>query len=327
MRQALGIFLILLAQSTFADSLRDAFRKITPSTITVQSTGASVKANPKGQHIYAGCGAGPKCGKLLFVMLPGAHGKPGNFRKLIQTMAASGMAAVALDYQMYANSPGLIDADLECRNNDGCYGDFRRDRVLGAEHSAYVLGQEDGILNRLAKLLSKLGWTNFIEKDHLLFDNIVFAGESQGAGMAAWIGKHYRVRRVVQFSGTSDSIKGAGPRGHWTPASWTKEVGKTWSEDYFVFYNAKDPMIDRDKLVWDALGMVENPSAWDSFQGNRLFVDLKSENPECSVVCDNSTPTSADGLPQFLETWAYIGNPNFTPPQREISGKSFNENE
>ncbi|WP_204298328.1 hypothetical protein, partial [Stenotrophomonas maltophilia] len=44
------------------------------------------------------------------------------------------------------------------------------------------------------------GWGHYLDGDGLNWEAILVSGQSQGAGMAAWIARRHKVRRVVLFS-------------------------------------------------------------------------------------------------------------------------------
>lgn len=289
------------------------FRSVELRALRAGDASTALRFRPQGEHLYAGCGGGSACAKWLFVMLPGTHGSPRNTRELLRVMAASGMAALGLDYQTEANAPGLPAAAAECRRDDRCFTDFRRDRALGAENSRYVLSAADGIAPRLRDALRKLAWTNFLDGGDVRWDRVVVAGLSQGAGMAAWLGKQFRVRRVVQFGGTSDAIPDR--VGNWHPASWTRRPSATPSSEFFAFVHPEDPFYPRDLVVWEALGMGGTPAEWTAPHGQKLLASFPKSFRRCVGMCAHAAvvadrgPKAPDGSPLYLDAWVWMGNP------------------
>ncbi len=179
----------------------------------------------------------------LVVFLPGTHGEPGELKTLLESIAARGIRVVGL---MYNDVPMSKRACAQ-KDNANCTGDFRRERVDGGVADAAVQNTvEESIHDRLVHLLlyenqqfPKEGWKTFLSGNQPKWRRIIISGHSQGAGMAAFIGKQHRMARVVLFSG--------GPDGYGylsgTPqvAAWVREPSRTPMNRWWAEYHTNEP--------------------------------------------------------------------------------------
>jgi dienelactone hydrolase len=148
-------------------------------------------------------------GAELLVFLPGTRGAPRNLTSLLNLAAEQGYNVIGLEY---ADDPAVVTACGESPIPD-CSFDFRYRRIVGrGEGASFNKPTADSILGRLTSLLEFLQrrdpqgyWSNYISQaNQLNWRRIAFGGFSQGAGMAALIGKRREVARVVLFSGPRD---------------------------------------------------------------------------------------------------------------------------
>jgi hypothetical protein len=273
----------------------------------VGATDSKIKYQKGEYHYYKGCG-GRNCPTQLFVFLPGTGTNASAYQKIVDVMATSGMAAIGLNY--YNPNPSL---DELCGGNDTCFDEARGDRVYGSDSSPYVPSVADGIENRLLKLVKKLKWTNFYDSNGLLYDRIVFGGHSQGAGMAAWIGKHELVNWVCQFGGTGDHTGGLDET--FTPASWLFGTSVTPPTKFFGFNHKDDHFVDSityQNINWEALGMGTNwpLPLWNSPSGQKIMtqdtdVPCSNDYHGCPVR-DAVTPVDSNGFPRYAQLWQYL---------------------
>jgi hypothetical protein len=271
--------------------------------LLVSSTDPAIQFRADAEHLYYDCA--PSCAddQTLLVFFPGSDGAPDNFQKLIQSLGETGVRVIVLAYQNNGTLSSI------CGTDDACYTNSRRDRVLGAEGSAYVMSTADGIQNRLLKAIKTLGWTQFHDADTLLYSKMIFGGFSQGAGMAAWAAKKSELQRVCLFAGPWDHLSGT------TPASWILEVSATPSDRYYGFTHYDDSLpggVQYLNLNWQQLGMgmstdiplYSNPS------GQKLTT--KDSDARCAAdahgcsVTDAATPLENDGTPRYEAAWRYL---------------------
>jgi hypothetical protein len=102
----------------------------------------------------------------------------------------------------------------------------------------------ESIVNRLVKLLGYLdkqnpqeGWGTYLDGGAPSWSRIALAGQSQGAGMAAYIAKEHAVARVILFSSPWDFVSNGGTR---TLAPWIAIPSKTPPDRWFGGYHARE---------------------------------------------------------------------------------------
>ncbi|MDG2533304.1 hypothetical protein P6144_06570 [Sphingomonas sp. HITSZ_GF] len=189
----------------------------------------------------------------LAIFLPGTNGIPGN-GPLLRVVAQQGYRVLSL---MYNDSPAVVG---KCpRDPDpACSGDFREMRIQGTGKSKAVQNSAaESIDARLVSTLRKLdhdypgeGWGRYLDGDAPRWGNILVSGLSQGAGMAAWIAKRHKVRRVVLFSSPWDST---GADSH--PAPWLSEPSATPIARWQAAYNARENTANLIAPAYAALGL------------------------------------------------------------------------
>lgn len=175
----------------------------------------------------------------LFLFLPGTNGKASASLKMDSVFARWGFHAISLDYEdsviAVANAHSLDPTS---------FGRYRDAIVTGAPVSSKIrVSPANSILNRFTKLLAYLvkqdpdgGWGEYFSNGKPEWRRIIVAGHSQGAGHAAYIGKMFRVDRVLMFSGPQDYMDNL----H-RPAPWQAEKSATPPSRFFAFLNLKDP--------------------------------------------------------------------------------------
>lgn len=272
--------------------------------LKVSDTDSAIQYGPTANHIYRECDNG-SCSEndRLFLFFPGSDGAPSDHTKIAEVMGKTGIRVLVLAYQ---NNGSL---QTICGTSDACYSNSRNDRVEGSASSAYVASSADGIKNRLLKALQTLGWTQFYSGTSILWSKIIVGGFSQGAGMAAWIGKHYSVARVCQFSGTWDHTVGT------TPASWLSGSSVT-SVNFFYGFTHRDDSISNGvgylDLNWQQLGMgsAVYQLYTTAMTGRKIYAQdsdsaCAANTHGCSVQ-DSATPLDGDGNPRYASVWKYV---------------------
>ncbi len=190
----------------------------------------------------------------LVVFMPGTDGRPENALGLLRVVAGQGYPVLGLEYD---DAPAV--AQLCPRDPDpDCAAKFREARVNGIGRDGPVTNPPaEGIVARLVTALHALdaaapreGWGRYLDGDRPRWDAIVVSGLSQGAGMAAFIAKQHRVRRVVLFSSPWDST---GRDGH--PAPWLSRLSATPPDRWFTEYHAREKTVGLLKAAYAALAI------------------------------------------------------------------------
>ncbi len=188
----------------------------------------------------------------LLVFLTGTGGKPRGLVKFLSLEAGQGFRAIGLEY----NDLPAVSEVCPQSPDPGCAEAFRAMRVDGLEGSTIVHNPvAESIVARLTAALRVLarddptgGWARYLDGDTPRWDDIVVSGLSQGAGMAAYIAKHHRVRRVVLFSSPWDFT---GPERR--PAPWLSAPAETPVERWYAEYHSKESTAGLIRRAYTAL--------------------------------------------------------------------------
>lgn len=228
----------------------------------------------------------------LVVFLPGTNGKPEYNANLMRFVAGLGYRAVALSYD---NDPAVVQLCTADPDPD-CAGDFREMRVFGTGKSKTVSNPKaEAIVPRMVALLRLLdkgqpgkGWGGYLAGDSLNWEKIVFSGQSQGAGMAAWIAKRHKVRRVVLFSSPWET---SGRQRQ--PAPWIAGPSATPIARWQAAYNSRENTVPLIQHAYAALGL---PDA----QVHVLTLDLPQ-----GFGANSPNPYHGAGIrdPRYAEVW------------------------
>jgi len=152
-----------------------------------------------------------KQGKLL-VFLPGTNGVAVNGpQDFFATAIKQGYRVISLQYITVPAVAQVCIGDTLSKN-PLCTEEFRTHRIFGNNDFSLILDQpQDAIIPRLKSLLEYLNindprgnWKFYLENGVPIWNIIALAGQSQGGGMAAFIGKQLLVNRVISFSGGWD---------------------------------------------------------------------------------------------------------------------------
>jgi hypothetical protein len=226
----------------------------------------------------------------LVVFLSGTGGKPANTLPLLRVVAGQGYRVIGLAYD---NDPAVVQVCTRDPDPD-CAGDFREMRVFGTGKSKTVNNPvAEAIVPRLVALLRSLdhahpkeGWGRHLDGDHPRWDSLVLAGQSQGAGMAAWIAKRHLIRRVVLFSCPWETSSGK-------PAPWISGPSATPIARWQAAYNKREATVPLITAAYAALGL---PAA----QIHVLTLDLPPNTPAGAA-----NPYHGAGVrdPRYADTW------------------------
>ncbi len=168
----------------------------------------------------------------LFLALNASMGTPASMiadpaTNIFNAAASKGYHVLALAYSS-ADIIGVL-----CSGNDACFEATRRSVILGTHEggSALDVSIQEGVVWRLEATLRALatarpnrGWDEFRvpggadSSSRVAWGRVFSSGHSQGGGHAAFLGKLFPLKGVLQLSSTCDAV-GA------TPASWTSSSG------------------------------------------------------------------------------------------------------
>lgn len=273
-------------------------------TLMVSQTDSSIKSNPSANHVYRECDNGVCIDdNLLFIFFPGSDGSPSNHTKVAEIIGKTGIRVLVLAYQNNGSLKSI------CGSTDSCYTNVRQDRLNGSDSSTYVSSVADGVSNRLLKALQSLGWSQFYSGGTILWNKIIVGGFSQGAGMAAFVGKQNEVVRVCQFSGTWDHTVGT------TSASWLSQPSASSASIFYGFTHKDDSLtggVNYLNINWQALGMGTGTLQLytSGLVGQKIYNNATDalclgDTHACSIA-DSNTPLNFDGTPKFADVWKYV---------------------
>jgi hypothetical protein len=194
---------------------------------------------------YALSGRPAKADAQLLLFMPGTGGKPPGPELFLQAAVDAGYRVISLAY----NNDISIDSYCPTRPNPACAGRFRSMRIYGNGgfgDDTVDNPLPESIINRLVKLLQYLdrihpndGWGSYLANGQPNWQQIVVSGQSQGAGMAAFIAKQHAVARVILFSSPWDYVAQNGKK---ELAPWLTLKSRTPLERWFGGYHARENM-------------------------------------------------------------------------------------
>lgn len=247
----------------------------------------------------------------LLLFLVGTRGKATGSLPIDSAFAQWGYHAISLDYE-----DNLIAVSRAHSLDPTSFGRYREAIVTGAPVSATIpVDSANSILNRFQKLLAYLvkhdpggGWDEFLTNGHPVWSRIIVAGHSQGAGHAAYIGKLFRVDRVLMFSGPQDYMDDLHQ-----PAPWLARKSATPPSRFFALLNLKDPFNVHHQIANCMVLMdMSKPDArmvkpGEIIHGNYhiLINDFPTEQHHGSTL-----------FPQFENAWEYMATTLITPSDR-----------
>jgi hypothetical protein len=237
---------------------------------------------------------------LLFLFLAGTGNKAASSLNIDSVFAGWGYHAIGLDYEN-----NVLAASCAHSPDSSTFGHYREAIVTGAPVSEKVqVDRANSILNRLPKLLIYLakndpngGWGEFVHKGQPVWSRIIVAGHSQGSGHAAYIGKLFRVKRVLMFSGPQDYMDNVD-----RPAPWQGRKSATPPSRFFAFLNLKDPFNVHHQIA-NCMVLMEMSHT------DTLLVKPGEAIEGDHHILINDFPTRYHGstlLPEYENVWRYM---------------------
>ncbi len=266
----------------------------------------------------------PQNGKL-FLFLPGTWASPRLYQLVLDQAARAGYKAVGLEYPDGTPDPDASAVGQICvRDPDpACAARVRQARVGGGDAGREVrVTRPNSIESRLTKLLAFLGrehpsdgWGAFLTENSVNWTRVAVGGHSQGAGMAAFIGKRHTVARVALWSGPADYVLAT----H-SLAPWVSEPSATSPVLWYGMIHQDEPGAQRLLAAYSALGIPGHPvtASSDVPAGVHQFIATLPPQPgmaagpfgaaHSSIVVDSLTPRTQGGPPAYAGVWdAMIG--------------------
>jgi hypothetical protein len=237
----------------------------------------------------------------LFLFIVGTGGKATGSQKIDSVFASWGYHAISLDYE-----DNVIAVACAHSLDPTTFGHYRDAIVTGAPVSDKIkVSPANSILNRFQKLLAYLvkhdpkgGWDQFVKDGQPVWSRIIVAGHSQGSGHAAYIGKMFKVDRVLMFSGPQDYMDDLDK-----PAPWQADKSATPPSRFFAFLSENDPFnVHHQVANCMMLMQLAKPETQRVKPGEVIHGD--------SHILINDFPArQAHGstlLPQFTNAWHFM---------------------
>jgi pimeloyl-ACP methyl ester carboxylesterase len=244
---------------------------------------------------------GERPAKRLVLMLVGTGGSAGAMRTIDSVMTTLGVAAISLDY------PNNVISTVCAHSRDtACSDHFREEIVTGDPVSGLVsVDKANCIISRFTDLLRYLArtdpagkWGRFLDHGKPRWDRVVVAGHSQGSGHAAYLGKLFRVNRVMILSGPQDYLADLK-----MPSPWLSMKSATPRNRYYAFLHVKDPFNVHYQIAnCDVLMGLHEQDTVMVTPGEAV-----TGHPQIMV---NSIATKGPHIstlnPEFKKVWAYM---------------------
>ncbi len=147
----------------------------------------------------------------------------------------------------------VLDANAECA------ADFRRKRIYGDNNFSLISDEpQDAIIPRFVNLLqwlakndSSCNWSQYLNEEGVrpIWNKVAIAGQSQGGGMAAFIGQQESLARVISFSGGWDYSNSKEKK----IAGWYFNKNATAMKNWYATYNINEMAATPLKEICTAL--------------------------------------------------------------------------
>ncbi len=196
-----------------------------------------------------------KDGAPLLLFLPGTNGFPREM-EFHDTALDLGYRVISLAYITKVAVAAVCTGE-RLAADPNCAAHFRQQRIYGDAPTRVIGDQpQDAIVSRLTTLLRYLvrsdtagHWGQYLDDDKPRWNRIAVSGQSQGGGMAEFIGQRELVARVISFSGGWDySAPGK-------IANWYSSKGVTPPDRWFATYHVEEPTAGAMAEICNALGI------------------------------------------------------------------------
>lgn len=189
-------------------------------------------------HVIAYNNQAPSKHKLI-LMIVGTGGHSTDSRAMDSVFAGWGYHVISIDYKN-----NVITTVCSPSEDSTCFDRFRQEIITGAPVSDKVeVDSTNSLLNRFYCLLRYLvrtdpagKWNEFFVGGKPVWSKVITAGHSQGAGHAGYLGKMFKLDRVLMFSGPQDYLD----KLH-QPGAWQSGKSATPPSRFFAFLHVEDP--------------------------------------------------------------------------------------
>ncbi|HMH23077.1 MAG TPA: hypothetical protein VK563_14935 [Puia sp.] len=275
--------------------------------VSPDSTGQGIRV-VHGEHFAYSSGSVPSRHRLV-LMIQGTGTAAKDFSFFDTTIASMGFPVISLDYEN-----NIITTTCSNSKDSSCFNGFRQEIVFGTPVSSVVdVDSVNSIYHRLQQFMFWLvqhypqqGWDEYIKDSTIQWEKIVVGGHSQGAGHAAYLGKRFKVDRVLIFSGPQDYLSY-----YHTPASWLSDSSQTGLSRYFAFLHTQDPYdFLKQRINCETLMQLKNTDQVPAGEPDTLMVapDSPIKRGKHIMVTDipGGNPHGSTLDPRFRQVFEYM---------------------
>ena len=192
----------------------------------------------------------------LVLFMAGTNGKPREM-PFFPALLQAGHRVISIAY----NTGEAIQQVCPANPDTECAAKTRQKRLYGTNTIAVIDDEpQDAIVLRLIWLLKYLDreypaekWGRYLTGEGVNWSRVIVSGQSQGAGMAAYLAQDHVVARAVLFSSPWDSY-GRPP----TLAPWLSRPSATPLSRWFAAYHGKE---NTARLIARAYAALRIPEA------------------------------------------------------------------
>ena len=286
----------------------DGSAQVSILSVRPDTTGTDIRII-HGDHIACLPGAAVPSRHQLFLMIEGTGSAARDLLYFDTSIASLGYAVISLDYPN-----NVITTVCSNSQDSSCFYGFRQEIVFGTPVSPVVqVDSVNSICHRLQQFLMYLtkhypeqGWQEYIKDSTIQWEKVIAAGHSQGAGHAAYLGKRFRMAKVLIFSGPQDYLSYFN-----MPAGWLSDCSATEPSRYVAFLHVRDPYdFRKQRMNCETLMQIKNTDTMQVSEPDTLMVmpgepvnkgrqilvtDVQTSNPHGSVL-----------EPRFHKVWEYM---------------------
>jgi hypothetical protein len=267
----------------FIDTIQYKIVRVKPS-----ATNAAIHTWDTAHAVYYD--ATIKNNKIL-LWLAGTNGTPLNVPvELFNTALKQGYKIIALSYITIPAVSQLCKQEVLDANAE-CAADFRRKRIYGDNNFSLIRDEpQDAIIPRFVNLLqwlakndSSCNWSQYLNEKGVkpIWNKIAIAGQSQGGGMAAFIGQQESLARVISFSGGWDYSNSKEKK----IAGWYFNKNATAMKNWYATYNINEMAATPLKEICTALQIP----ATHIFAFDKPLLNVNTSK-------ENTNPYHGDGI-------------------------------
>lgn len=249
-------------------------------------------------------------GKKLLISIPGTTGPAEAMKSFDSVAVLEGYHAISIDYPNNRNTATFINS-----TDKAAFNKFRQELDFGTPVSDSVnVDSLNSIVNRITKLVIYLaktrpeeGWNNFLDHEQIIWERVMLAGHSQGAGHVSYIGHAFKVHKVIMLSGPQDFLSNFD-----MPAPWLSDPSKTPYSSFYSLLHDDDAYNTQRQIRNDLAAMHADSSVIYRFQKmdafpkqDRIFI---SDIPVQSATQQNAGMLNhmASIMPMHSKVWIWL---------------------